>query len=508
MRERQIAAGEKPLCQWLWIPVAVFFLGLLSIGLLVWTSRLSERQRSNLMLVTALADLQIRVSTFHVGLEEYISGAASSDKEDILQDLDKAFLLLDAILRGGKDEHGSFMEPLRDKVFRGQAEHIGALLLKIKVAALPLLKEPAGNNSTADSQFDRTYRELLSRAASLEDILEAERARDQAKSRELFLGILSVWTLIVVLATTGLLNREFRRKKAQEALRSANETLQSQTEELMEHRDHLSHLVEERTSKISESNRLLRRVLGEREEAEEALRESEKQLRYLSSQILSAQETERRRISRELHDELGQALSVLKLRITGLKKGLRQDQAALREDLENILHYANDVIEDVRRLSRNLSPSTLEDLGLTSAVGRLIKTFAETHAIDLELNIADINNLFPQNYEIAIYRIFQEVLTNIGKHSMAKGISVSIKKDEDSVFFSAEDDGQGFDLAEVRMRDDVQRGLGLAIMEERLRIMGGFVEVGSEKGRGTRITFSIPLKERSSDERLPHYTGR
>jgi signal transduction histidine kinase len=228
---------------------------------------------------------------------------------------------------------------------------------------------------------------------------------------------------------------------------------------------------------------------------EEALRESEKQLRHLSSQLLTAQETERKRISRELHDELGQALAVLKLKVSFIEGGLLQDQTAIREECKDALQYMDQVIENVRRLSRDLSPSILEDLGLRAALGWLINNIIKNNNAKVTFEMEDIDHLLSQNAQIIIYRILQEALTNVAKHAEAKNISVVIKKAKDRVSFRVEDDGKGFDVVKVARREPMEKGLGLATMEERARMLGGALDLWSQEGKGTRLTFDIPMEK-------------
>lgn len=240
------------------------------------------------------------------------------------------------------------------------------------------------------------------------------------------------------------------------------------------------------------------RDITEHRKAEDALRESEKQLRYLSSQLLTAEETERRRISKEVHDELGGALTVLKLRLSFIEKGLKQDQVTVKEECEATSQYINQIIENVRRLSRDLTPSILEDAGLSAAIRWLIGNSNKNYHINATLDVVDIDHLFPPNAQIIIYRILQEALTNIGKHAQAKKVSMVIEKHDDGVSFSVEDDGIGFDVLRAATINPDERGLGLAIMDERARMLGGSLEIWSDKGKGTRISFHIPLEKGGS----------
>ena len=242
--------------------------------------------------------------------------------------------------------------------------------------------------------------------------------------------------------------------------------------------------------------------------SEEALKESRKKLRLLSSHLLKAQETERQRISRELHDELGQALMVLKLQLGSIKRKIPAESITVREDIEKTLKYVDLIVENVRRLSHDLSPSILEDLGLDAAMRLLIKEFAGHTHFQISCNIQSINRLVSKENQIIIYRILQESFTNIEKHSRASQIWISIKQKNGSVTLTVRDNGVGFDLKQFMSKNGTERSLGLTTMGERARMMGGSLRIDSEKGRGTQIVFSILTDEsRDRDESLLNSIG-
>ena len=241
------------------------------------------------------------------------------------------------------------------------------------------------------------------------------------------------------------------------------------------------------------------RDITEQRKVEKALQDSEKELRHLSSQLLTAQDTERRRISKELHDELGQALSVIKLRLSLIRKGLKQDQDTAKQECDTLSQYINQLVENVRRLSRDLAPSILEDAGLSAAIHWLIANSNHNYqSTNITLEDIDIDHLFSENAQTIIYRVLQEALTNIGRHAHAKNVSVRIKRQGDEASFSIEDDGIGFDAIRAATANSDERGSGLAIMEERAWMLGGSLEIWSEEGKGTRITLRVPLKKGGS----------
>ncbi len=230
-----------------------------------------------------------------------------------------------------------------------------------------------------------------------------------------------------------------------------------------------------------------------RKRAEKALRESRKKLRFLSSHLLTVQEKEQRRISLELHDDLGQTLAVLKLQLQSIHDKMRQNNGTIKKDLAASLNAVDQIIESVRRLSRDLSPSILEDLGLSAAIRWLVREFKERFKINFTSSIPEIDNLFPREGQTLIYRIFQEAFTNIGKHAQANNVSVKINKGEKRVFFLVKDDGIGFDVEEQDALDHTEKGMGLSAMDERVRMLGGQLEVSSQRNQGTTISFIIPI---------------
>jgi PAS domain S-box-containing protein len=239
------------------------------------------------------------------------------------------------------------------------------------------------------------------------------------------------------------------------------------------------------------------RDISERKHSEDALKESEKNLRDLASRLMTAQETERKRIAIELHDDLGQALTVFKMRLRAIERRLPSEDLG-KEDCGQLFGYIDEVIENVRRLSKDLMPSTLENLGLQAALQHLLEEFCKYKEIRLAAELDDIQDLFSPEKKIVIYRIFQECLTNIAKHAQATQVSVAVKRKGEGVSFRLEDNGKGFNVPQILASDSRKRGLGLAAMEERVRMLGGSLEMWSEPGVGSRISFFVPIPGENS----------
>lgn len=251
---------------------------------------------------------------------------------------------------------------------------------------------------------------------------------------------------------------------------------------------------------IEDTNIILDKRTKALSKSEDALRQSEERLQSLSSNLLTAQEDERRRISHELHDELGQSMAALKLQVGAIERRLPEySQDKIRQECNNIRQHINLIIENVRRLSKDLSPVVIEDLGLEAAIDYLVGNFAKLNKVRFTVDLPDINPLFSQESQRLIYRIIQEALNNIGKHANASHIGISAECKERLVSFTIHDDGVGFDLDKVIDRKHTEKGMGLTTMAERVRILGGSIDFRSRSGQGTTITFTAPMYSKEQD---------
>lgn len=238
-----------------------------------------------------------------------------------------------------------------------------------------------------------------------------------------------------------------------------------------------------------------KRIETERRKAEACLRESEGQLRSLTTRLLVVQEEERGRIAKEMHDELGQALMLLKLQLSSVMDHLRKDQRKLGQECAYMLNEVDALIENIRRLIQDLSPTVLEELGLTAAIKLLLEEFAKHYDIEADtVKFDDIDQLFPPPVRLGIYRIFQESFTNIGKHAKATQVSVSVRETGQQVSFLIKDNGQGFNLAGILGQENRTNGTGLFAMIERARLAGGQLVVNSRVGAGTEIALTVPAR--------------
>ena len=229
------------------------------------------------------------------------------------------------------------------------------------------------------------------------------------------------------------------------------------------------------------------RDITDRKMAEKALQESESRLRHLSSQLLTVQENERKRISREIHDSIGQTLAAIKFGLENKLNQIGKGPAPPGVSLESIISLAQNGIEESRRIQMDLRPSILDDLGILATIGWFTREFQKVYSqisVEKETNIEEKD--VPNPLKIVIFRIIQEAMNNISKHSRATLIQLSLGKRGDKIELMIEDNGMGFDL------ETSKRGLGLTSMRERTELSGGAFVIESTPGKGTIIHASWP----------------
>ena len=208
----------------------------------------------------------------------------------------------------------------------------------------------------------------------------------------------------------------------------------------------------------------------------------------LSRHLLRAQEEERKRIGRELHDGTGQGLMVLRLYLGMLASEDQSPEAGLK--IQEALRLLDQTIEELRRIIGRLSPRVLEQLGLLAAIRKEVRDFTRNTRIKGRLEIPKTSLALDPEIEVALYRLLQEALHNIAKHSAAENFFVRLTCTEDSVILQIEDDGVGF----AARRGSRARGLGLLGMRDRVAALGGKMRVRSGPGSGTQIKLSLPWK--------------
>jgi signal transduction histidine kinase len=264
--------------------------------------------------------------------------------------------------------------------------------------------------------------------------------------------------------------------------------------------EELEQRVIERTRELAAINEELRREISERQRLEEALRATSEHLRALSASLRSAREEEGARIARELHDELGSALTSLKWDLEDIGKlyleaGNQTGSSTLREKIEGMMGLIDAAINTVRRISSELRPGILNDLGLVAAIEWQAQQFeARTGIICQFDSFVDTTDL-SREHATAIFRIFQEALTNIRRHAQATRVNIMIEEEEGEFVLEVRDNGRG--IAEDERTGS--QSLGLMGMRERAQLVGGRIEITGVAGKGTVLTVRVLIPSQASD---------
>ncbi|MBI3526286.1 MAG: response regulator [Betaproteobacteria bacterium] len=240
---------------------------------------------------------------------------------------------------------------------------------------------------------------------------------------------------------------------------------------------------------LDNKNSVLTQEIAERKYAEERLKKSEENLRALAARLQLVREEERVRISREIHDELGQALTGLKMEINAVMNQLPRDEMNLAAKVEPALGQIDGIIQIVRRIASGLRPVVLDQLGLTAAIEWQTKEFLKRTGIRCELSLSGEVPALDQERSTAAFRIFQELLTNVARHARATRVEIEMRLESDTLILSVNDNGKGIASTLVQS----PKSLGLLGMRERILPFGGSMEIVGSRNKGTRAKISIPL---------------
>jgi len=233
--------------------------------------------------------------------------------------------------------------------------------------------------------------------------------------------------------------------------------------------------------------------LTERKQAKKAIQKSKKQIRVLSSRLFEAEEEERKRIARDLHDIIGSSLTAIKYSLEKQIDNMAKSPVPERTSLEQVVSMVQNTIKETKRIYRSLRPPVLDDLGILATINWSCREFQEVYSgIRIEKSLEIEEDKVPKPLKIVIYKLLLETLNNIVKHSGANLVRLSLRKTEGNLELSVKDNGHGFNLKEILSRESHASGLGLASMKERVEVFGGSFEIWTSKGKGTTILVSWP----------------
>ena len=254
--------------------------------------------------------------------------------------------------------------------------------------------------------------------------------------------------------------------------------------------------VDERTAELLTANRLMKKMLDEGKRAEERIRKSRERLRNLSGSLQTLLEEERARISREIHDELGQALTAMKLDLSLIRRSLLAGgHAGQSEKIHDIESAVSRIIRTVRKIATDLRPGILDELGVVAAIKWMAKNYQDRTGIGCKVAVQGVDKISGTARATAIFRIVQEALTNVMRHAAASQVNVSLQKKGDTLVVEVRDNGIG--IKEERVFDS--KSLGLIGIRERVLLLGGEATITGKPGEGTVVRVTLPMKEEGAN---------
>ena len=257
----------------------------------------------------------------------------------------------------------------------------------------------------------------------------------------------------------------------------------------------LEKMVEKRTADLAQTVRALEQEIAERRRTEQALRQTEQTLRFLSLKMVETQENERKQLAKELHDSIGSSLAAIKFAVEEKLENMRDDPPTETISLEKIVGHIHDTIKEVRRISTNLRPSMLDDLGLLATIQWHCRRSEEMYSnVRIEGRFEVKEDDLPEWSKIVIYRVTQEALNNALKHSGADTVRIILEKKEECIRACVKDNGCGFDPETKMKGSDPMAGYGLRAMQDRAEVVGGSFYIESHAGQGTIVCLELPCK--------------
>ncbi len=290
-----------------------------------------------------------------------------------------------------------------------------------------------------------------------------------------------------IIRSIGMVHDITDRKRTEEALRQRTSELQQLT-------DTLEQQIQERTEELEVANEELMNQIDECGRVEMELRKSQSDLRHLSVELLNAQEKERKRVAADIHDTIGSSLAAIKFKVEATLTEVADSSPETTTALKSLIPIVHGAIDEARRIQMNLRPSILDDLGILATIRWFCRQFESTYSdIRIKQSIKIEEHEVPDSLKTVIFRVLQEGLNNVAKHSRAKVVLLFLRKTEHVIKLVIRDYGQGFDLSKAQSPNGTTRGMGLTSMRERTELSGGSFEIESAEGKGTIIWASWPI---------------
>ncbi|MGP0565524.1 sensor histidine kinase [Nitrospina sp. 32_T5] len=445
-----------------WIPIANIFLGiamLAMMGFSFWKGL--EMNTVYAPLINADTEVKLKVVAAHMWVEEILGGDQTKDTEGVWRFLDQADWYANAMLEGGQNEEGTIM-PLNDPEIREVIREVRNNIAEFRKIAHTRLSNRAtsGTGSPMDKYYDEVYLSFNRKADRIKHRLQELMATDLQYFKVTQITLMGVMFLLSMSMALVVFRFERFRDKWIHALHEANVNLEKEVEE--------------------------------RKQAEVKLTEYGNQLRRLTNQLQSIREEEKTRIAREVHDELGQTLTALKMELACLVNDVKQGSDGVPQRTRSMSQLIDSTIQSVQRIATELRPQILDVLGLSEAIRWETAEFEKRTGMQCHVKFIPEKVILERNLSTTLFRIYQEAMTNVARHSGAKNVTICVEEKENEVILEICDDGRGIQKHLLYN----SQSLGLLGIQERARALDGETTIEGQPTSGTTVRAVIPVKQK------------
>lgn len=451
--KHQIARNQRQLALILWT------IGALLIGMVGFSFHYgSEMTMVYTPLIHASLEIKLKATAAHMRVVEILSGDTAKKPAIVWQRLDEADWYARAMLSGGENQEGAFV-PLDDPEIRRIITDVRRMLEEFRVIAQHRLsqRETSGVGTEIDRHYDELYLVFIREADEVKQRLQYLMYEDLRRFRAI--QIILLLLLVVMFGVRQIAFSRFER-----------------------YREH-------NFQDLQATNEKLEREIQERRRAEAELITTGERLRNLSNQLQTIRESEKTRIAREVHDELGQTITALKMELVCLEGDISQnDHESLSNRAREMRTLIDSIFTSVQRIVTELRPQILDVLGLCDAMSWQAMEYEKRTGIHCHLSLQREEIKLDSELSTTFFRIFQETLTNVARHANATRIDISFQEENNHLIYKIKDNGKGMDENRVNTR----KSIGLLGIRERVLSWGGETRIASAPGEGTSITVIIP----------------
>ncbi len=433
--------------------------GLIIVGTMVYSYNKAVRMNTLYApLIYSSVEVELNVTMAHLLVEEILNGD-EFEENLVWEHYAQAEWYANAILQGGENKE-TIILPLKSKEMRTIVKDLIRRLSEFKKISKIRLsqRETSGPGTEIDKKYNRIFAVFLKEAKEVKRNLQKVMAEDLNRFRFTQFALITTGIILALFVVITLYKLEKLRAKDFQNLKKTNEILENE--------------------------------IQERLRTDQDLRNSRESLRKLSNQLQSIREDEKTRIAREVHDELGQMLTGLKMELSCLENDLKEDPGCLHEKILSMKELTETTINSVRRIATELRPQILDVLGLAEAIEWQAKDYQQRTGIQCNVNIPNKEVKLDKNLKTSIFRIFQEALTNVARHAKANKIEVLLQIDSENLNLKIMDNGVGIEKYQYPNYES----LGLLGIEERVNYWKGKFNINGKSQEGTTLHVSIPLK--------------